>query len=79
MGGVAGGWRRWVLREMEWWVRLRLKIFGLYRLRFLGMACRLALKKFLAYKLSLKDSISKWTLRGKYAKSDVIKTLKLSL
>ena len=34
---------------------------------------------FLAYKSSLKDSIFKWTPCGKYAKSDVIRTLKSSL
>ena len=49
----------------EWLVheRLRLKFFFF----------------FLAYKSSLKDSIFKWTPCGKYAKSDVIRTLKSSL
>ena len=39
---------------------------------------RLRLKFFLAYKSSLRDLISRWTPRGKYAKSDVIRTLKSS-
>ena len=43
---------------------------GVYRLR---------LKKILAYKSSLRDSISKWTPRGKYTISDVIRTLKSGL
>ena len=33
---------------------------------------RLRLKLFLAYKLSLRDSIFKWTPRGKNATSDMI-------
>ena len=38
----------------------------------------LDLNFFLAYKSSLRDSISRWTPRGKYTKSDVIRTLKSS-
>ena len=49
---------------------------------FLGISgngvYRLRVKFFLAYKSSLRDSIYKWTPCGKYAKSDVIRTLKLS-
>ena len=33
----------------------------------------LRLKKFLVYKSSLRDSISRWTPRGKNATSDVIR------
>ena len=39
---------------------------------------RLRLKFFLAYKLSLRDSIFRWTPRGKYTKLDVIRALKSS-
>jgi len=48
---------------------------------FLGMVCTDLdkKKKNLAYKSSLRDLIFKWTLYGKYAKSDVIRTLKSSL
>ena len=82
VGGVAGGWCRWVFGEMEWWVRegmaggdflnffLGISGNGVYRLR-LNFFFWLINRVF-------RDPISKWTPYGKYSKSDMIRTLKSS-
>ena len=62
VGGIASGWRWWVLGEMEWWVREGM-VGGDFLNFFFSIsgngAYRLRLKFFLAYKSSLKNSISK--------------------